>query len=392
MNGLRGKSLHQPRIIALSDDQDVTSALARLVDGVYPATAEVLPQLTSPEELADWHPDLIIVSLDDAEDAETRIRDLKASCTSKVLAIGQTNDVKFYRRMIQAGAADYLLAPLDDTQLVDAIDQALAPEPEPVADISTDHPGIHVVIGARGGVGATTLAVSTAWLAADMLGKETALIDLDLHYGCCALALDLLPGSGLRDALANPDRIDSLFIGSAMINATDNLFLLGAEEALDRGLTVAPDAIDVLMDAVTQTFSCVVVDLPRTLVEPARPLLARADTVTIVSDLSIAGLRDAVRLQDLLSVVGAQNVQIAVRQTPKGQQQVSPKEMEQGLGRSVTFWLPHDEKSAISAATQGKAVCDVAGPRSPFTKAITAYAKDVAGIEDKPKRKKLWRW
>ncbi len=386
------KNLSNPRIIAISDDPEVTATLARLVDGSFQAIAEVMPQSTSAPDVIEWQPDLILYSVDEGVDPAGRIAELASVPRSRLLAVGNTNDVELYRHVIKAGAADYLLAPLDEGHLADAIDRALTPVETTAIPEEVDQPGIHVMIGARGGVGTTTLSVSTAWMVGERLGKETALIDLDLYFGSCALALDLLPGSGLRDALANPDRIDSLFIGSAMINASDHLFVLGAEEALDQNLTIARGAVDSLIDAVSQTFQTIIIDLPRTMLDHAATILQEADTITVVTDLSVAGLRDAVRLQDHLGAMGAQTVQIAVHQSPKPVRQVSPKEMEQGLGRDVTFWIPHDEKSVTAAATQGKAATEIAGNRGGLSKAILPIAKDIAGVETEPKRKFAWRW
>ena len=76
---------------------------------------------------------------------------------------------------------------------------------------------------ARGGVGASTLVTSLAWTFASDRKMSTALLDLDVHFGTGALALDLEPGRGLTDAIDNPSRIDGLFIERAMIRANDNL-------------------------------------------------------------------------------------------------------------------------------------------------------------------------
>src|SRR3546814_12807229 len=85
------------------------------------------------------------------------------------------------------------------------------------------------VIGARGGVGASTIATSLAWLLSERGKRATALLDLDVHFGTGALALDLEPGRGLTDAIENPSRIDGLFIARAMVKASEKLAVLSAE-------------------------------------------------------------------------------------------------------------------------------------------------------------------
>lgn len=382
-------------LVAVSDDAMLTDVLARMVDGGFNAAAEVLPRSTLPEQLSDWQADLILLDVTNDIDPVDRIQRTAIASHGRVVAIGDVNDVSMYRAAMQAGAEDYLLMPLDETTLTDVITRARTPAARPPAiEEEPEGSSLHLVIGARGGVGATSFAVSTAWLSAETFERETALIDLDLHFGSCALALDLLPGSGLRDALQHPERIDSLFIGSAMINATSKLFVLGAEESLDHNVDPSPAAIATLYEAISATFKTVIVDLPRHALHYAHSLIEAADSITIVTDSSIAGLRDTVRLQEVLADgMKSRNIQIAVVERPKPQQQVTAKEMEQGLGSKVHAWIPHDAKSAAAAATQGKSLPEIAGPRSPVTKALSTLARDFAGISDeKAKGKKLWRW
>jgi len=382
-------------LIAVSDDAQLTDVLARMVDGGFNAAAEVLPRSTLPEQLSDWQADLILLDVTNDLDPLDTIQRMAGASTGRVVAVGDVNDVSMYRAAVQAGAEDYLVMPLDETTLTEVITRARTPSVRaPVREEEPEGTSLHLVIGARGGVGATSFAVSTAWLSAETFGRETALIDLDLHFGSCALALDLLPGSGLRDALQHPERIDSLFIGSAMINATNKLFVLGAEESLDHHVDPSPAAISTLYEAVSSTFKSVIVDVPRHALHYARPLIAIADSITIVTDSSIAGLRDTVRLQESIADgMSVRNIQIAVVERPKPQQQVTRKEMEQGLGGPVHVWIPHDAKTAVAAATQGKSLPEVAGPRNPITKAYNTIARDYAGVSDEQaKGKKLWRW
>jgi len=382
------------RLVAVSDDTTLTDSLARLIDGGSNTAAEVLPGDTLPEQLPEWQADLVIMDVaNDPSPIDTIHRTV--DCTdSRVVALGAVNDVSLYRAALQAGADDYLLAPVEDAVLQDVIDRARQPKTVTAAmEEEVPSTALNLIIGARGGVGATTVAVSTAWLAAETFGRETALVDLDLHYGSCALALDLLPGSGLRDALRYPERIDSLFIGSAMINATEKLFVLGAEESLDQPIDPSPEAINILYEAILPTFDTIIVDLPRSALAHSHALLERADSVTVVTDTSIAGLRDTARLQDMLrDHFEVRNLQTVVVERPKPQQQVTRKELEQGLGDSVHAWIPHDAKAVVSAAAQGKAVAETAGPKNPVTKSLHVLAKDFCGIVDEKKAKKLWRW
>ena len=110
------------------------------------------------------------------------------------------------------------------------------------------------VIGVRGGVGASTLATSLAWLLGDKGGRSTALLDLDVHFGTGALALDLEPGRGLTDAIENPSRIDGLFIERAMVRANDKLCVLSAEAPINQPLMTDGSAFFQLQEEIRHAF------------------------------------------------------------------------------------------------------------------------------------------
>ena len=119
------------------------------------------------------------------------------------------------------------------------------------------------VIGVRGGVGASTIATSLAWLMGDKAGRSTALLDLDVHFGTGALALDLEPGRGLTDAIENPSRIDGLFIERAMVRANEKLCVLSAEAPINQPMLTDGSAFYQLQEEIRHAFESTVLDLPR---------------------------------------------------------------------------------------------------------------------------------
>ena len=137
------------------------------------------------------------------------------------MCIRDSNDVRLYRDLIASGIQDYLLKPFGADQLRDALAQAQAVFLAP-RDAGPERPHMTVaVVGTRGGVGASSMATSLAWMLSDKKKRPTALLDLDIHFGTNALAMDLEPGRGLTDAIENPSRIDGLFIERAMVRASD---------------------------------------------------------------------------------------------------------------------------------------------------------------------------
>lgn len=377
-----------PRVVVYSDDTSLIDAISRVVDGGKGVFVRVLPK-TDPI-MAASKADLAILDVTGLAEPAGRIAEAARAVGRPLMVVGDVNDVRNYRAAVKAGARDYVVPPLDEAEFAASLAAMME---APAAETKPAGCRMNLVVGVRGGVGATTLAVSTAWLAAEQFGKTTALVDLDLQYGACALALDLLPGNGLRDALENPQRIDALFVASGMLNATDRLSVLSGEDALDRMAQPAPGAANALMDAIVPGFEVAVLDVPRAMCGAEPELMQRADSVTLVSDLSIPGLRDTTRLQTLMrQEFGLTTVQVAVVHRAKQAAHLTEKEFEQGIGGAVDYWLPFEPKSVAAAAAQGKPVPELAGARHALTKACAAMAGDFCGATEQKTRRKLWRW
>jgi len=201
-------------------------------------------------------PNILFVDLSESGDPLNDINALAEVCEpgTVVIAAGQVNDVRLYRDLVASGIQDYLLKPFTPDQVRDAFANAQMTISGPrVNEPSAERPHVMAsVIGVRGGVGASTIATSLAWLMGDKAGRSTALLDLDVHFGTGALALDLEPGRGLTDAIENPSRIDGLFIERAMVRANDKLCVLSAEAPINQPLLTDGSAYHQLQEEMRQ--------------------------------------------------------------------------------------------------------------------------------------------
>src|ERR1700745_2680672 len=222
--------------------------------------------------LSEWPRDLdlLIVDLatsrDPVADAAALKTALPGSCM--VIGVGRINDVALYRDLMAAGFNDYLSFPLAEGAMGRAVDRALELRERgagPMANAAKNvaKPRTLCVVGARGGVGATTLAVSLASMLGARLQEEVLLIDFDLHYGSMMLALDLEAIDALREALDQPDRIDALFIQQVAQKKTEHLYAIGAEEAPSGGFQARPHAANDFLRSVHRRFRWIVADVPR---------------------------------------------------------------------------------------------------------------------------------
>lgn len=329
-------------------------------------------------------PGLLLVDLDGTANPVAAMARLSsmAGADNRVVGLGTPNDIDLYRDLLAAGAADYLVKPLTPEALHQVV-RAAKQAPKRAKGQEVTPARLVVVAGVRGGVGASTVAVNTAWIAAHELKLKTALLDLDLHFGTDTLALDLEPGRGLREALETPNRLDSLLVKSSLVNESDWLSVLGAEEPVEDSVSFSPTAVGALLQELRGGFQLVVVDLPRHLLPIHRPVLGMADQVILVSDFSLAGIRDTVRLMASIKVLGGPACHVVAGGPRKAQ--VDRATFERGIQGTIAQIVPTDDKAVAAAANQGKALAALS-PQAASVKALRPLAQIMADAKP-PARK-----
>lgn len=327
-------------------------------------------------------PKVLCVDIPSAEAAPAALDRLADVCDPdiKVIVSGSINEYSFYCWLVEVGIANYLLKPFTEVALETAYNK-ITEVPKvtaPTAEIKTEAKIISV-IGARGGVGATTVAVNIAWIFANHLKQKTALLDFDAQLGTVALALDLEPGHGLRDALEKPDRIDGLFMDRVMVRLDEYLSILSTEEALQENIIVSEAAAEALFKQTRPKFSYVVVDVPRSLSPYTRYALGHSDQVICVTEYTITGLRESLRYleycRDVLKV--GTPLFVANRVGLAGKHQMPQAEFEKGLGQKVAYSIPFI-LDAHAATTSGELLVETA-KTAPASKVLHAIADHFAG-------------
>jgi pilus assembly protein CpaE len=310
-------------------------------------------------------PNILFVDLSESGDPLNDINALAEVCEpgTVVIAAGEVNDVRLYRDLVASGIQDYLLKPFSADQLREAYAHAhsILSGPKNV-EISADRPHLMTaVIGARGGVGASMLSSSLAWLFSEGHKRSTALLDLDIHFGTGALSLDLEPGRGLTDAIDNPSRIDGLFIERAMVRANDKLSILSSEAPMNQPMLSDGAAFYQLQEEMRSAFECTVIDLPRNMVVNHPHLLNDLQAIVVVAELTLAGARDMIRILSWLKSNAPQAAVVVVvnRVGPSGTTEISRKEFEATIERSIDFSIMFDVKLMCQAAKLGKSVAEV---------------------------------
>ena len=308
-------------------------------------------------------PQILFVDMSESGDPLNDINSLAEVCEpgTVVIAAGQVNDVRLYRDLVASGIQDYLLKPFGADQLRDALANAQAVFMAP-RDAAPERPHMTVaVIGTRGGVGASSIATSLAWMLSDKKKRPTALLDLDVHFGTNALAMDLEPGRGLTDAIDNPSRIDGLFIERAMVRASDTLAILSAEAPISQPMMTDGGAFYQLLEEFRQVFECSVVDLPRNMLIQHPHLMTDAQVTLVVTELTLATARDTNRiLASLKSNAPQSRVLVVANRVHPGSPEISRKDFETSIERKVDVLIPFDLRVGAQAAKLGKTLAEAA--------------------------------
>ena len=332
-------------------------------------------------------PQVLFVDLSESGDPLNDINALAEVCEpgTVVIAAGQVNDVRLYRDLVASGIQDYLLKPLNPDMLREAFAhaQVMLNAPKTV-EASAERPHCATaVIGARGGVGASTIATSLAWLLSERGKRSTALLDLDVHFGTGALALDLEPGRGLTDAIENPSRIDGLFIERAMVKASEKLAVLSAEAPMSSPVMTDGAAFYQLQEEMRTAFECTVVDLPRAMLVQHAHLTSDVQVAVVVTELTLAAARDTIHILSWLksNAPHMQVIVVANRVQPAGVLEISRKDFEGSIERAVDHVVPFDPKTAAQSAKLGKPLAE-AGKGSKTIAPIVDLADRLAAMSD----------
>ena len=330
-------------------------------------------------------PQLLIVDISGVDMPLSKVQMLADVCEpgTTVVALGNVNDVGLYRDLTEAGVSSYIVKPINRELLARVL--------EPKTAVSTGNSlklgKIAAFIGARGGVGTTTLAANLAWHLANRQGRRVALVDLDLQNGDAGLLFNIQTTPGFRDALTNPLRIDNVLLERIMTQIGDRLFVVSSEEPLDATIPINPTAIDTLFSVLRSQFHYVVVDVPRTPAPAYRRALEVADRRIIVVDQTMRSMRDSVRVAKLFDdgiEFDPRNLFVVNRVGESGPDSLSLKDIEVVLRIRPATLIPFLPKVVVPAANYASVAASGHGK---FAHAIATLAFELCG---RPQRQPWW--
>ena len=313
-------------------------------------------------------PNVIILETEsDGGDIIASLDKLAEVCDAgtRVIVIGQHNDVVLYRELVRRGVSDYVIAPVSAIDMVRAISGLFsATDAKPVGRVIA-------VVGAKGGVGASTIAHNISWSIAHDLALDSVIADLDLPFGTAGLDYNQDPPQGIADAVFSPDRVDHAFVDRLLSKCTNHLSLLAAPATLERAYDFGTEAFDGIFDALRLSMPCIVLDIPHQWNDWTRHTLVSADEILIVAMPDLANLRNAKNLFDFLRTTRVNDHrpfyclnQVGVPKRPE----IKPAEFAKALEDQPIAVIPFEPAVFGTAGNNGQMIAEVpAGKRAAET-------------------------
>lgn len=364
---------------AAAADRRMTRAHVKIQLGGIVAAAQVFQNEPTPNLL-------IVESSSQRDMMLTELAQLAQVCgpDTKVIVVGHLNDVILYRELMRLGVSEYMVAPVNHMQIIEAIATMYHdPKAKPLGRI-------FAFVGAKGGVGSSTIAHNTAWYISRNISADTVITDLDLAFGTAGLNFNQETSQGIADALGQPDRVDQTLLDRLLTKCGDKLSLLAAPGSIDRDVHVEASAIDTILNTIRQSVPCVVVDVPNMWAPWIKYTLLQADEVVITATPELASLRNTKNLVDFLKASRPNDRpprlilnQVGIAKRPE----IPPTDFAKAIGLEPTLTISYDAQVFGTAASNGQMLAEVSA-KSKAAESIGQLAQVLMGQEKQVKTAK----
>ena len=303
-------------------------------------------------------PNVIILESEPDGDILAGLDDLASVCDpgTRVVVIGNANDVTPYRELVRRGISDYVMGPVEPLDVVRTICSLFA------ANEAVAVGRIIAVVGAKGGVGSSTVAHNVAWAIARDLALDSVVIDLDLAFGTASLDYNQDPVQGIANALFQPDRPDTAFMERLLSKCTDRLSLLAAPATLDQVYDFGSDAFDAIFDTLRMTTPCIVLDVPHQWSAWTKRALVGADDILIVAEPDLANMRNAKNMLNVLKAARPNDRpplyclnQVGMHKRPE----ITTREFAKAIESQPIAAIPFDSRMFGTAANNGQMIAQI---------------------------------
>ncbi|MFV0295214.1 MAG: CpaE family protein, partial [Hyphomicrobiaceae bacterium] len=311
---------------------------------------------------------------------------LAESCDAgtKVIVVGKANDVILYRELLKRGVSEYLIAPVGAMQVMESISNLYN---DPTAD-----PVGHIIafIGAKGGIGSSTMCHNVSWCMSEFLASSVVIADFDLAFGTAGLDFNQDPVQGIAEALASPERLDEVLLDRLLTKCSEHLSIFAAPGTLDRDYDLTADGCDIVLDVVRQNVPYVTVDLPHVWTSWSKRILVQADEIVVTATPDLASLRNTKNLVDLLKQIRQNDrpphLIINMQGVPK-RPEIPIRDFEAALDIRACAVVEFDPETFGQASNNGQMIEELAPKAKSVTQfhdiAMTVTGRQQAKVEKK---------
>ena len=333
--------------------------------------------------------DLMIFELSDEMDKEIQLVKVKEMLNSgevrEVFFVSDYADQAVLREAIRVGAREFFSQPIADEEIVEALEKLKEKKISQVSKDSLKIGKIINVMGSKGGVGVTTVAVNLAVsLAEEKNIQSVALIDMNLLFGDIPLFLNMEPKYNWSDITKNITRLDTTFLNSILSTDSSGVCVIPSPSYLSKQKLANPDIIERLLNVMMKRFDYIIIDGGQSLDNISLKILEISDTVLLVTVLNLSCLANThklLRTFDDLGFSSERNIKIIANRFSKTSD-ISIKDAEATLEKEISWTIPNDYKTTVTALNKGKALAQFA-PRKEITKNFRKLAVELSSVSEK---------
>jgi len=325
-------------------------------------------------------PNLIILeTMASGSEIFAQLGELAEVCdpSTKVVIIGQVNDIILYRELIRQGISEYIVRPQSPLQIIKTIAELYVdPSAPPIGRTIA-------FVGARGGVGSSTIAHNVGWCAAEEFKSDTVILDLDLPFGTASLDFDEDASAGLVEALSSPERLDDVLLDRLLQKHTDHLSLFTAPSVLDRDYELDDQAFETVLDVVRGTAPTIVVDVPHMWTTWSKRILTTADEIVVTATPDLAAFRNTKNLIDILSAARPNDAapKLVINQYDPKNSAVQPDQYAEHVGLEPVQVFNWEPQLFGAAATNASPITEV-GAKSRTATSLLELSAELIGRSD----------
>jgi len=332
-------------------------------------------------------PNLIILeSRQEPKELIASLRELSEFCdpSTKVIIVGHYNDVWLYRELIRSGISEYVVAPISMADILAVISGIfIDPDAAPLGRSIA-------FIGAKGGVGSSTIAHNLGWSISSLFGSETVVADMDLAFGTANINFDQDPAQGIAEAVFAPERIDEVFLDRLLSQCADKLSLLAAPSTLERTYDFDADAFQQIIDTAQRSAPMLVLDLPHSWNGWTKTTLMQADEVVITASPELANLRNTKNIVDMMRKLRPNDAppKLIINQAgmPK-RPEIAPADFAEPLELTPMAVIPFDPQFFGTASNNGRMLGEM-DPKHAVVQMMNEIAHVLTGRSEIKTRKR----